>query len=44
MQNIRKNPIAASLASAHLAPRRTKPAKGKGSFKRTPKHKGRAWA
>ena len=38
---IRKNPIAASLHSRHLAPQRVRPAKGKGSFRRTPKHKGR---
>lgn len=44
MQTIRKNPIAAALASAHLASRKVQARKGKGSFKRTPKHKGRAWA
>jgi stalled ribosome alternative rescue factor ArfA len=42
MQNIRKNPIAASLASAHLAPRKVRARKGKGSFRRTPKHRGAA--
>jgi len=44
MQNVRKNPIAASLASAHLAPRKVRARKGKGAFQRSPKHKGRAWA
>lgn len=44
MQTIRKNPIAASLASANLAPRRVRARKGKGAFQRRPKHKGRAFA
>lgn len=44
MQAIRKNPIAASLASPHLASRKVRARKGKGAFQRQPKHKGRAWA
>lgn len=39
MQKIRKNPIAASLASAHLAPRRVVARKGKGSYRRNDKHR-----
>ncbi len=39
MQNVRKNPIAASLASAHLAPRKVSSRKGKGAFRRHAKHK-----
>lgn len=41
MQAVRRNPIAASLASAHLASRRVRLRKGKGSYQRQPKHKGR---
>lgn len=37
-----RNPIARSLRSPHLAPRRVRPAKGAGSFRRQPKHKGLA--
>jgi stalled ribosome alternative rescue factor ArfA len=39
-----RNFFAASLRAGHFQPRKVKPAKGKGSFKRTPKHKGRAFA
>jgi stalled ribosome alternative rescue factor ArfA len=35
---IKRNPIAAALKSRHLAPKRVKPRKGKGSYTR----KGRA--
>ena len=39
----RRNPIAASLASAHLKPKAVKAKKGAGSYQRRPKHKGRDW-
>ena len=37
---IRKNPIAASLRSAHLKPQRVRVKKGRGSYSRKPKHSG----
>ena len=37
---IRKNPIAASLRSAHLKPQRVRVKKGRGSYSRKPKHQG----
>ena len=37
----KRNIIAAGLHSGQFQPRRVRPAKGKGSFRRRPKHKGR---
>jgi stalled ribosome alternative rescue factor ArfA len=39
MQKVRHNPIAAALASRHLAQRRTTARKGKGSYRRHDKHR-----
>lgn len=33
-----RNPVARSLKSTHLAPRAIRPAKGKGAYRRRPKH------
>ena len=40
----KRNVIAAGLHCGQFQPRKVKPCKGKGSFKRRPKHKGRAYA
>lgn len=37
----KRNLIAAGLHAGQFQPRKIKPRKGKGSFRRAPKHKGR---
>jgi stalled ribosome alternative rescue factor ArfA len=39
-----RNFFAASLRAGQFQPRKVRPVKGKGSFQRRPKHKGRAFA
>lgn len=39
-----RNPMAASLANGCFRKQTVRPAKGKGSFRRADKHKGRAFA
>lgn len=39
-----RNPMAATLANACFRKQTVRPTKGKGSFRRADKHKGRAWA
>jgi len=36
-----RNPLAACLSNGAYQPKKVKPAKGKGSFKRSAKHRGR---
>ena len=39
-----RNPLAACLSHGAYAPKKVKPTKGKGSFRRSDKHKGsRGW-
>jgi stalled ribosome alternative rescue factor ArfA len=38
-----RNPLAACLAHGAYAPKKVKPAKGKGSFKRQDKHRARSF-
>ncbi len=38
-----RNPLAACLAHGAYAPKKVKPAKGKGSFKRRDKHRARSF-
>lgn len=39
-----RNPLAACLSHGAYAPKRVRAAKGKGSFRRTEKHRARAFA